>query len=119
MEIFCQTTGFCWEIAMSKKYLELLIQELKSIRIACKGNRDGKPCQVIIEIPLECSDGFFPKDKCKCPWCEQSFYPQLEGISLKNPFNPLAEAIRCLLAIQDKVSVTFVVEESAVDPVQK
>ncbi len=96
---------------MSKKYLELLIQELKKVRIACKGTRNGKPCGALIEVAVERLAGFFPVDGCKCPWCEQSFYPAMEGLSVKNPFNSLAEAIGLLRSIQDKAEVTFVVDE--------
>lgn len=96
---------------MSRKYLELLIRELKKVRIACKGERDRKPCGAVIEIPIELLDGFFPKDQCKCPWCGKDFYPPLEGMTLENPFNPLAKAIKGLLAIEAKAEVTFVVEE--------
>lgn len=96
---------------MSKQHLELFLKELLAIRIACKGTRDGRPCSAVIEIPLDTLGGFFPVDACKCPWCGQSFYPAAEGAQVKNPFNPLAEALRALASIQDKASVTFVVDE--------
>lgn len=94
---------------MSRQYLELLLQELKKVRIACKGQRDGKPCGAVIEVEMANLHGFFPANQCKCPWCGQSFYPANEGF-VENPFNPLAEAIRNLAAIQDKVSVTLVID---------
>jgi len=97
---------------MSKKILELLLQELKKVRIVCKGKRDGKPCGATFEIPMGSLKGFFPEDKCRCPFCGQSFYPEMEGLTFKNPFNPLAEAIEGLLAISGKATVTFVIEES-------
>src|SRR5437868_14678266 len=63
---------------MTETLLRILLSELKTVRVRCKG-KNGT-CPMTYEIPIEELSSAFPYDQC--PSCHQPFYGHSTGPAL-------------------------------------
>jgi hypothetical protein len=81
---------------MSEELVTFLLSELATIRLRCKGTREGAPCGAIIEVPLARFKGFFGKGDVACRYCSQSFQLKGSGNSVLDPLGNFAAALERL-----------------------
>lgn len=87
---------------MSETVLKILLGELKTVRILCKG-KNGKGCRGIVELPVEAIAELY-RDQ-KCPLC---------GVDIPNTStNHLEQLGKTLIALRDfkTFEVEFVIPE--------
>ena len=82
---------------MSKHLLSFLLSELKTVRILCQ----NEACRAILEMPISEVARFVSGGQC--PFCQRQF-----RVVNENTLVTLAEAIKNLQSIKDKVQVEFV-----------
>jgi hypothetical protein len=82
---------------MSETIFKILLSELNVVRIICRNPQ----CGAILELPLTELSRLL--DKCQCKYCETTF-----RVGNADCFTTLAQAIRGLNSIKEKVGVEFV-----------
>lgn len=89
---------------MSETVMKLLAEELKALRITCP----NAECRAITEVSLVKLPGNFSDHIC--PVCNQAFIPAGADRNAGH-IRKLAGAIQALVALKDKVTIEFVVQE--------
>jgi endogenous inhibitor of DNA gyrase (YacG/DUF329 family) len=102
---------------MSKKLLSFLLTELAIVRIICQGKirQDGKeqPCQAVLEVPIPKLLTMFQQKTASCPCCGQDFQVFEKVGTGKDPFAPFASSLLALADLNKKVSIEFVIPDTA------
>jgi hypothetical protein len=93
---------------MSKKFLQILFDEIKIVRIVCRhpvqvGNDKTEPCGAIIEIPLD----KLPTVK-KCPLCTHSLH---QSAVLEDPFILLEKALAGFQGLSMDIEMSFILHD--------
>jgi hypothetical protein len=97
---------------MSESLLRFLLSELRTIRLRCKGSKDGSPCGSVIELPVTRLAGFFGTQPPVCPFCGAQYGVRNMDGTYRNAFELLAAAMKDLASVADKVEVEFVLPDT-------
>lgn len=94
---------------MSRELFAFLLSELQTIRVLCRGQRNGKPCSGVVELDLADLEHFYQRLNA-CPLCGSSFgvFPASSGGVAQDGFTPLQRALADLNAVAKRFEVELV-----------
>jgi hypothetical protein len=96
---------------MPETTLKILLSELQTVRLVCQGTVGGKPCRTTLEVPIERLATIANQGGRECPVCKTAFGVFPINGATQDGFGPLAEAIRNLVAVKDRVVIEFTIPQ--------
>lgn len=94
---------------MSRELLAFLLSELRTVRILCRGSKNGKRCSGVVELDVSDLPSVF-RHLGACPLCGESFavlIASTDGVA-QDGFTPLSRAIQNLNAESSRFEIEFV-----------
>jgi hypothetical protein len=95
---------------MRENILKILLDELRTLRLLCQGEKQGAKCGAVFEFHIDrLGDAFRPAEggppSFACPFCKTSFHPS--SFQQLDPISALVKAINDMRAVR-RVNVEFV-----------